>query len=263
MKELESKDLGSIEVTRNNPTMDITNSQEPVFFISIDDKDGMLTTCSDELLGKTSVNYEQKEPMNFIDDVTKTYFEAHKEKYDAKVVYLTLYGKEGNLIGYSPIPFVYKSSILNLYDYFDKNSLPSDKYKVKLNYCIGNELRSTDEKEFQIYSSSALNIKLVIMPNSYIIVMENPDEEIRKKITRIEYQYTMADGTVHSDSLSNVDINETNNIVYTTSLNSKGETTYYLGLPLSNNVLTTNIKNIEIRFYSGDQGGDLITIYSN
>ena len=262
---LADHDLGNITVTRKDPTMNVTNSQEPVFFISMDDEDGVLTVCSEENLQKADVAEDKKEPMDYINDsgVTKTYFEAHKEKYDAKVVYLTLYGKDGNLIGYSPVPFVYKTSILNLYDYFDKNSLPSDKYKVKLNYCIGDEFKSKEFGEFQIYSASALNIKLVVMPDSYIIVMENPDENIRKEIKRITYQYTTTDNIVHNGELSDVDINENNNITYTTSKNSRGETTYYLGLPLDSNVATTNIRNIEIRFYSSENDEDLITIYSH
>ena len=167
---------------------------------------------------------------------------------------------------YSPVPFVYKTAYLDLNEFFTKYGLPTANYKVKFKYCVtnSNEIQTFEvDKEFEIQNTSKLNAKIITMPDSYVLMLENPDINMKESINRIVYQFTLLNGTVIEKTLSNLDehVNTSNNIIYTTSVNSDGTTSYFLGLS-TGTILTSEIRSLEIRFYSDVTDESLITMYS-
>lgn len=260
--------LNYVVITETAPTFSSINSQDPTFSIEMSDEDSMLMVCPDTIMNNSLTEVIGKSPMNYVDDYSKTYFSKLNNK--SKVVYLELFSITGgnNLVyrGYSPIPFAYKTAYLDLTTYFTQYNLPTGNYKIKFKYCVSNsdELQETEiNKNFYIYNTSKLNAKIITMPDSYVLMLENPDLTIKDSINRIVYQYTAVDGTTFEKTLSNLDdeININNNIEYTTSVNASGTTNYFLGLS-TGGVLTSNIRSLEIRFYSGATDDTLITMYS-
>lgn len=253
-------------ITAKQPDFSVTNNGTSVFDIVINDEDGMLSPCSEEVVGVPATNL-----MQYVDEKNQIYFESSSNK-QKKVVYFEMYSlnseKKEFYKGYSPIAFASETSRLDLQQYFYENNFLSGQYKAKIKYCTvdnPSELKEkTIEKEFNIFNTSSLNIKLMAMPDSYILMLDNPDEFEKDRINKIVYQFELNNGEIVTKTLDNTNdiFNKNDNINFTVSQGSNG-TIYFLGLS-TGSVLTSNIKSLTINFFECDDKGNcnLLTQWS-
>lgn len=238
-------------ITSKDPSLVVTSTGEPIFDITIRDSDGKLTACSN----LTNINTTKL--MKHVDDNSKIYFEYVKS--NQKVVYSELYSLNDGVEvyrGYTPIPFANVTSRLDLKQYFYENKLSSGNYRVKLKYCTdveGIEKFNEIISDFYIFNLANLNIEILSLPDSYILMLDNPGEEEKESIKKIEYQYILVDGTVVTRVLDNTNdiFNNTDNFEFIVSKGTSG-TVYFLGLS-TGSTLTANIKSLIINFYN-DKG---------
>jgi len=253
----------SLIITMNSPTFDIIKKADPIFNITMNDDDGMLTACTEEN-AKDLLDYlAESKVMKYVTTDSKNYYRDNNGK---KVVYFEMYSKDSNgietLRGYSPVPFVSKSANLDLTQFFIDRKLSTGDYVFKVSYCENSEVKRLYLRDFYILNASSLNMNLITMTDSYILMFSNPDGKTKDSIKRIKYQYTTANGSVVKE-LNNLDddINNNNNIVYTANIFSNDITNYFLGLSVDG-TLTSKITDLRIDFYSGTSDDTLITTYT-
>lgn len=253
---LKSQVLESIvDITKNdNNIFGVASDFKTTLFITINDTDGLLDI--------PNVEYDTNKIMGYVNEVEKrieNYYNKNLNK--SKVVYLELYSvNDGNekYIGYSPITFDNISSVLNLKTYFIKNNLDSGDYKVKIKYSLrdSDEIKIFETEAFKLYNVYALNHSLITFPDSYAILLKNPNQSIKESIKRVVYQYVTIDGETHTKELSNLDDRTINDIYYASVRNEDNTIDYYLKLNIDVES-TSLIRSIEIKFY--DAAGYVVT----
>ena len=241
--------MKNIEITRNEPTFDVQNlNNVPKFKIELNDFDGRLKSCN-ELYDITG-----KQVMGYVNNASQTYFE--NKGIASKVVYFELYNANG-LVGYSPIPFVNQSSDLDLSTYFSNNKFPSGDYTAKIQYCTATGIHEKSFGPFTIYNS-ALDVKFLQTSESFIIMLDNPDTTLKDSIKKIVYTLFTKSGEQIPITLSNLDIDATNDIKYVTST-SNGQTNYFLALSTSGR-WTSTIELLQVDFFTSDNSSAIQTV---
>ena len=87
------------------------------------------------------------------------------------------------------------------------------------------------------------------MPDSYILMLTNPDETTKDAIDKIVYQYTTGNVTKQHILTKN---EVKNDLSYIAVENSNNNITYFLGLS-TQGTLTSLITDLTVQFYSGDK----------
>lgn len=246
---LNEETIDRIMISREPPTFSVLNlNNVPKFRIELGDIDGRLISCGN------SYSLENKQVMGYANNASKAYFE--NKGIASKVVYFELYNANG-LVGYSPIPFVNQSSDLDLSTYFSNNKFPSGDYTAKIQYCTATGIHEKSFGPFTIYNSS-LDVKFLQTSESFILMLDNPDTTLKDSIKKIVYTLFTKSGEQIPITLSNLDIDATNDIKYVTST-SNGQTNYFLALSTSGR-WTSTIEHLQVDFFTSDNSSAIQTV---
>ncbi len=233
--ELESFELNPLKlfnIKNNSPEVGISSRLTTVD-LTVNDVDGVLEPCD---------NYEVPKGAKDI----KAYFpsSAYDPNPAPNVYHFKIIQKsDGAVIGYTPIGFDKLTTKLDLTKFFTSNG----EYTYVINYCTINSTGVLSfSKDVKINSISDLNLEILPPVGKYYILrMANPNPETKAKIAIIDYTVTYTNGSTYSYTYSNVDLDQENNIIFTSDDSSN-----FLTLLKYEDRVGTEPKSIAANIYS-------------
>lgn len=233
--ELESFELNPLKlfnIKNNSPEVGISSRLTTVD-LTVNDVDGVLEPCD---------NYEVPKGAKDI----KAYFPnpAYDPNPAQNVYHFKIIQKsDGAVIGYTPVGFNIKTASLDFTKFFTSNG----EYTYVINYCTINSTGVLSlSKDVKINSISDLNLEILPPVGKYYILrMANPNPETKAKIAIIDYTVTYTNGSTYSYTYSNVDLDQENNIIFTSDDSSN-----FLTLLKYEDRVGTEPKSIAANIYS-------------
>lgn len=233
--ELDSFELNPLKlfnIKNNSPQIGISSRLTTVN-LSVNDEDGTLEPCNNYVAPQGAKDINKYFPRSAYDP------NPAPNVYHFKIIQKS----DGAVIGYTPVGFNIKTASLDFTKFFTNNG----EYTYVIDYCSINGTGVLSfSKDVKINSISDLNLEILSpVGKFYILKMSNPNPETKAKIAIIDYTVTYTNGSIYSYTYSNVDYDETNNIVFTSDDSSN-----FLTLLKYEDRVGTEPKSIAANIYS-------------
>lgn len=202
------------------------HAYQDLIYLNVRDNDGIFKQW-DSLEISQGINLNESTD-NVIDTI-----------YDKKLYHFEILNESNAIIAYKPMSFVTQTQTISLKELFENKKIQNGTYNARICYyaITSSEKICTGNNPVKILSSNVLNASIMQISKSYLLDLDNPNEEVKDTISKIKYTAVYNDGTTATWDVSKIE--------FITRINSDGTKSYFLELPIG--VLTSNVKQFEVK----------------